>query len=256
MDNDFLLIWLAGVVATIVALMYVVTPLVLWARRSFPARPPLRRFELSGVDRPSAEYLARHAADLLTLGFEEPAHFRLSELNDTATSYFILAVDRDTGTVGSVAVTLFGPKKARRLARISFVNRTDGGDAVVTYNLTIPMLYTRPQAVVLQVPSVESAAELLALHRVALARHPLDGRPLLYEPGGEAGYVTRYYLRLNYDEGVRHGYFRYREAADDYRFTLPGAFVMVWVNLIPMKWLHARRMRREERRVLAEYGGD
>jgi hypothetical protein len=226
-DNGFL-IWLAVFVGTIVAMVYLVTPLVLWARRSFPARPPLRRFELSGVDRPTAEYLARHATDLLTLGFDEPAHFRMSELNDTTTSYFILAVDLDAGTV-------------------------DGGQ-VATSNLAVPVLFIRPETVALQVPSVESAAELLALHRAAVARHPLDGRPVLYESGREAEYLDQYYFRQTYDEGVRRGTFRYRESADEYRLTLPGAFAMVWANLPPLKWLHARRLRSEDRRVLAEYG--
>jgi hypothetical protein len=252
-DNGFL-IWLAVFVGTIVAMVYLVTPLVLWARRSFPARPPLRRFELSGVDRPTAEYLARHATDLLTLGFDEPAHFRMSELNDTTTSYFILAVDLDAGTVGSVAVTLYGPKKARRFARVAFSNRTDDGGQVATSNLAVPVLFIRPETVALQVPSVESAAELLALHRAAVARHPLDGRPVLYESGREAEYLDQYYFRQTYDEGVRRGTFRYRESADEYRLTLPGAFAMVWANLPPLKWLHARRLRSEDRRVLAEYG--
>ena len=277
------LVLVAAVAATLVVLLYFVNPFVV-CRRRMPGRPTMRRFELSEVDRVSAEYLAAHAADLLALGFDEPTHFTASELGGVATSFFILAVDRTAGTVGSVAVTLYGPQKSRRLARVAFTNRTDADEQLVTHNLDVPLVFHRPEAVTLQVPGVAAAADLLNLHRAALARQPQAGRPLVYPPGGEAEYLRTFYFRQTYDEGVRRGFLWHDAVNDEYRFTLHGAFVVTWANLLPLKPILAapppprgatdpggvrRRPRRppltpaqeqtplqrEKRRVLTKYGG-
>lgn len=228
----------------------------LWVRSKlrFYARPNYTPFDLADADRDVVDYFTRQVAGLRSLGFEPPAYYFRRDDITRVEIHFGFLVNRSNSVMASVGA-VFDLAGETTLCFLTFDNRYSEGAHVVTDNLSVPAdSFLVPEGTVqTRVPGVGDPAELYALHLAVLAELKPPGTPIRCEQGREIEYLNDVDVAGVYEEQVRRGLLRYDEAQKWYTFTLRGAYRFVWCQLWPLGAIRTRRMRREERRVLAEF---
>jgi hypothetical protein len=233
--------------------VYIGVPLLILAMQRFNARPKFHRLRLDAIDRPVAEFLADRAQALLALGFDDPVHLRTTDISPGVTAYLIMLVHPATADKAMVTVLIGGGAPPIQTWYVEFSTRFADGKVFNTLNSAeLNAFPPMPDSVRTQVPSVTDPEELYELHRAVIDRHAPEGRATTYEPGGEVEFLYQYAFRRLYEEQVRRGVFR-PDGADAYRLTVGGAYRLTWGLMPPFKQLRAAGMRREGRRVQAEF---
>jgi hypothetical protein len=245
----------AGGFAAVGVLTYnrLVHPLRVRAWYRLPSRPRIDPLDLGDADRDVADFFREQVAALRPLGFEPPAYYISRESTPDVTAHYAYLVNRENSVMAS-AVAWFLSAGGPTGCSLSFDNRYSSDTHVITSNDNAMPFYALPDGTVLtQVPSVRDPAELYSLHLAVLAEVTPAGAPVCCQPGREIEYLREVDHDPFYEEQVRRGLFHYDDALAAHTLTLRGAYRLVWGELWPLKGVRARRMRREERRVLAEF---
>jgi hypothetical protein len=250
-DLSFLYWFLA-----IIPAFYLGTPLLIRLETKLPASPEARPIDLDRIDPKIADYLTEQTEELVHIGFDESTIVRMDTANNV-TTYLIMMVNRRTGDEAMATVMIGHGIVTQRLSYLQFSTRLESGEEFVTLNSRILGAFRRkPRTGGTQVPTVTDPDELYRLHRFVMRKHEAKGRAVLYEPGGAVDYLVETVLVKSYEEQVENGWLFYDEAADAYRPTLKGAYLIAWGLLPPMKHIREARMRSRARAILAEFRGD
>ena len=245
-----------AVIAPVVAAAYYLgLPILIRSSWRMAAHPDFKVLDLKAIEPAVARFLAGHATTLLELGFDEPTHLRLPNAAPNVTGYLIVLVDRQSGDKAMVTVLIGDAMPRLETWYVEFSTRYDTGEVFDTLNSTaLNPFPPGPQAVRTQVPGVRDVGDLLSLHRHVMTTHAPAGRAWVFEPGTVVEYLAEYAWVKPFGREVARGTLYLDAPADAYRMTVPGAYRVVGGLMQPFKALRELAMRREERRVLDEFG--
>jgi len=244
--------WLLWLLALIPA-FYLLMPLAIWPLQRFPAHPKIEELDTRDLKKSLRQFLMTQASALYDLGFAEPI---LAEVPGAplVTAYVIMLVNREQGDKAMVtALVGHGPTPMRTMY-LEFSTRFESGAMFDTLNSTELNAFPPDENTVrTQSPSVTDPEELYDLHRFVMKKHDVRSRKHVYEPGKGLKYLVRQVLIGAYEKQVDRGWLYYDEAADAYRPTLKGIYLITWGLMQPMKAFRNMALRRREKEILGEF---
>lgn len=239
---------IVSVSATIVAMWYLLMPLVIMAiqtQRANPVAVQLRSFdEVKRADLNTGLLLESAASELGKLDFRTGMPVRI-QMSASSTGYALVG-EASNGDVAEAYVLLRStPERTTRTAWLNFHSDTRTFRQTVTSNMpTITGIPPIAGNKAVRALGVTDFARLYALHEVAVrdsgGRRPSQGRPL-----DHAAYIAGETDRGS-DNMCAHGWaWRTGNNRETLRLTPKGAFLMVWYKLPPLHQIAAARVKRE-----------
>lgn len=245
--------YLLYVAITLVALMYLVAPLIVMFTLHHRAGMTAQPAGLSAVPPEALTFLTRTATNLATLGFESVGPFVTPPVG-MAVSMVMLATHRGQGDTAVVVCTFTGQKAGAvqlKVSMVEFLSEAPDGRLVLTNNSPDPGAFPPgPGREVASLPGVLSPARLYRIHQARAAKL-LGSQPrVVPQPEQELEFLS-HHLERAWSDQVPNGMVMLTGGV--YRPTLYGAYRMVWGELPPFRWIRMARRNAAARRVLAEF---
>jgi hypothetical protein len=252
------------IVLSIIALVYLGGPLLIFVTQKMKARPRFETLEPSQMPAPVAEYVYSTANALRQAGFVPEAYITLPDAVPNVRAYLIMLTNREAGDKAMVTVLLGhveGQAEGLTNAYTEFSTRFASGRTVDTMNSRDLSAFPKlPHEYKTQLPHVLDPIQLYDIHCHVMAHHagiaPND-RKIVYDEGQAIPYLTEVFAR-SYEEQTAAGILYRTSGGDDevYRPTWRGAFGMTWGLLFP--FLNLRRMQRAAHgnKILASFRAD
>ena len=255
--------WLAVIVVLVVAVPYVLGPLLILS--SFKLKSPTRIVLLDPqglkLPRDVKQYLQPVCAQLGELGFEPVAYFCLPDLVPNAKSISVLLQNDDTADAAMtncIYSDVVGTRTIMKTKYVEFVSRFRDGVVLQTNNSReLSAFRDEPECHTVKFWAAQDEAELYRRHLEIgklLSRAPRTLRHVEEFRGDIKEYLQAAVIDEAADYQVEIGLLR--RVADGYRPTVKGAFLLTWQELWPWKAIRRTAKRREAQRWLAEIGTD
>jgi hypothetical protein len=240
----------------VLLLYYVAAPLQ--ARRTFwiSPTPEIHAVDLESPETPpSVSEGAYSTAEVLApQGFIGRGNYYIDNYYSSADSYVGLLEDRASSTIARrVEVAL--PAGAAVEPYVEFSTVFADGMEIITSNDVRPMLFpTEKSKRIFDFPEVRDPAQLLALHRRAVAEGGVCSVPVPSIESDPAR-VNLKKIAEGLDYYVRVGYLRLDEASGTYRLTVRGALMVGWKQLWPWGPIRQSLRLARGRRLLRAWEG-
>jgi hypothetical protein len=265
-DATPLVLAVAGLVLALVLLApawkvlvrYVIVPL---RRRheTYPMRRWQVPLDLTQVPEDVAAAFHGTCAQLASHGFTAAGHFQTHREGTRVSTWGYVSVwtGPDGATTAQVLGVIADAARGVRVCRTSVVLRSDFADGreITSSNVQAAGVYPPdPKRDSVRWPAMQDFATLWRLHAARLKR--VADRPL---PPPARDRAADYLVELErrvMQGAVDHGYLRPDPAAQVYRQTLKGTFLMIWRILRPWRGITERRTARKRAAVLREVGMD
>jgi hypothetical protein len=242
----------------LVVVLYLVGPLVFWWSGTIQATPEILAFDPTTTEMPPdvrSYFTVSHDA-LTGLGFEYVTTLSVPRYSSSDAQVFAVYVHREQLISASIAAHhgKVGARLQPAKFYLTFSSEFLDGQSLGTTNMPMLTMIRSRRSEQHQFPEVGDARRLLAIH-VALIRR--TGRALcgpekleesladpiaefreLYVDGFQA-LADRRFLRLSRD-------------GETYRFTLRGAYHIVWSNSFPWSNVRRARLLREAEKTIAD----
>ncbi len=174
----------------------------------------------------------------------------------------LFLVNRQTNVGAGINVVFVNPGpfenwKLRQQIN-SFVSRFRDGTVVATFNSKqVSAFPERPNIISTILPTKLAMSRLLAIHQCLQRRHT-SSRPysrIEEEFGGDVLKGFTSLITEEFSDYVRAGYLSPpREGV--YRFTLKGAYLVIWKQFWPVGWIRRLQARAYERQLLDELAAE
>jgi hypothetical protein len=190
-------------------------------------------------------------------GFELAGTMFLPDVVPNVRTLLALYVNRTTSDMAmSTFLLAEGGIESLKAKYVEFVTRFSDGAVVQTNNTReIGSFKPLPQEYTTQFWDIEDTSRLYQLHRFLAQKHGGARSPVCRvdsEFGGNAvQYVQRAVLNESFAEQVSTGYLA--RAPEGFRATIPGALIMAWQELWPLKALRRQHRKRQAQQVLDEF---
>ncbi|MBI3463336.1 MAG: hypothetical protein HY000_09795 [Planctomycetes bacterium] len=241
----------------VVAVLYRALPLVIRFGIRMAAHPAFEAIDFRRLSHGTAEFLLARIKCLIDLGFDEPILVRMPNPVPNVSTYLIMLINRSTGDKAMVTAIFGTAPGAPQLKTlyVEFSTRFETGEVFDTLNSSeLSAFPPGPETVRTQTPSVGDPQKLFRLHQFVMKKHGASGRKVVYGPGQALNYLKKTVLIESYEKQVDRGWLYYDDAADAYRPTLQGAYLMTWSLMQPFKAIRAVAMRRRAWKTLDEFG--
>lgn len=241
-------------IPVLIAGFYLLIPLLILNQQKLDANPKFKELNFDTLDAKTSKFLIKRTEALIKLGFAEPILLQIENPAPNVNAYLTMLVNRAAGDKAMVNVVMSTGEKPQQTSYVEFSTRFDSGEMFNTMN-SEQLSGFRPgvQTIRTQTPSVADPAELYELHKFVMAKHAPSGRKTMFEPGKAIEFLKKSALIESYDEQVRMGFLKYDAAAEAYRPTVKGAYLMTWGLLPPFKGMRMAAMKRKEERILKEF---
>ncbi len=245
-------------IASIVALMYVGGPLLIYFTHRQAARPNLVAFKPGVTPLPADVDQFFHSTSwaLAQQGFEiVTGMFLPSQVENIVVALVYLVNRQEQAGVIAVAMHNKTPGMTSTMFHTEFVTRYRDGRVIQTNNAQpLNAFPIPPECTNSYFPSVRDPVELWRLHQALCRRHG-GGQKLLKLDEQFGGDGLRYMAEAVVEEleaAVKAGYMQLDAAGGVYKPTFKGAVLMTYGEIWPYKGIRLRRRLARERELLAE----
>jgi hypothetical protein len=246
---------LLTIFAAMAAIMYLGGPILIKFNMKSRAHPTFGLLQPNMVTPDTWNYLMTSAQQLVDLGFGETVCFSMPDQMPNMLAYGILMANRAAGDSAMVTV-MFGMANGavnNVTAYVEFSTKFDDGLEFDTLNAeTPPAFKVDPNEVKTRLPGLRDTATMYGIHRMVMEKRARGGRKIIHEPGQEIAYLADAMIK-SAERQVAFGRYYLDTAADAYRPTWAGAFLMTWPLLWPIKSIVMSRVRREADALIAQY---
>ncbi len=239
----------------VLAAFYLLAPAIVYLVQRQPAHPtfvPVAPEDREFLLPPDAtRYLAEQDGPLRAAGFEPLGTLHQDGEQKRPTIYVTL-YRNDRAQDLAIAAVLWFQDQARS-CHVEFSTGLDGDALINTSNASVLAAYApAPGRVTTQLPRMDDPARLYRVHRFLVDDLAGPSAKRRLPPEREPSAILREAVFRELLSQVETGYFALDEAADEFRPTIKGAFLMTWGLLPPAANL--RRLARDRRaaRILAE----
>ncbi len=258
--------------------MYLIAPILVRFSQRLSAHPRFEPMDWARVPPEAQQYLAENGQALMALGFQPAAYLFGSGLTANVLPLLVVSINRQSGDKATTSVFYAGTGGAMTL-KARYVEFTawyaDGSSLDTNDNASLGSFVPDPKHPVYRFPTLTDIPQLFALHRQltqgledtlrgdwppAVAPPGFTHREIvpgtmkvLPRPGEEAEDLVEVMVE-GYERQCRAGRLYYDAAADAYRPTLRGAYLMCWGQLWPVTALLRAAKRRREGRLLRALG--
>lgn len=240
--------WVLGVVIIVSAVPYVLGPILVWFQQRAPADPHFEPFDVArhAVPAELANGIESTVTPLEQQGFRRVADlFHASEVSTTPIRLALLTHEGAGLAAIAAAVWDTRPKAPPGVTYVEFAVKFRDERAFSVHNSPQPEVYGRhPLKLTTRIPQVRDPARLWHISRELLRRRYGSVSGATFDMSDPAGFLARAMVR-EYRQQVETGYFQLDEAAQVFRPTWRGAWIMTWRLLPPMsqvrEWLTRRR---------------
>ncbi len=253
----------AAIMGAVVAVPYVIGPLMVKATMKFNPRPRLRQIDPAREQIPSEvrSYGFDIHEQFTRLGFDPGPLVKIEGIVPNVHCYAAMYSRRSDGQQAMAAVN-FAQVQGKTNAKpgyVEFSSDFKGGVAVMTNNSNdVPFGPKTADAIVVKAPWARSVAQLLDLHKEACRRH---GVGEMKRDTGEQWAERAIFDSMDkfVSRGVAHG-FMCAGAGGVYVLTWKGAVIGAITNLWPGSWIVRQRANRAAKELMrfvpgkAEFG--
>ena len=237
------------------AAFYLGIPLLVKFSGGMNANPDLLPVDPSQWPPQVAQTMSRVEHDLYALGFSIVARFRMPNATGNTDTLVTMLVHYKSGDKAMITAIWGRANGIWKLGTLytEFSTRFEDGHCFNTMNSkTLSSFQRGPLEIKTQVPKIQDAAPLWALHRFVMAKHNPQGRKVVYEMKDAERYLRRVW-REGFLEQAKFGMFAERGAK--FQPTFKGAYLMTWGLLWPMKPIREAQMNARAKTITAEWQG-
>ncbi len=243
------------VVLIVVALPYVLGPVLVGATMKFGTRPAIEVVDPAALPPIAAAHLSEHGRLLAAAGFEPGPVVRVEGVAPGTWTYAAMARRAD-GDMAMAAVIYRRIKTVESpgASYLEFAAEFADGSSVCTNNSPeAPLGPPSDRLIGLRFPRAQDTSRLLALHREGVRRFGRGSRRAMNAAGDWWTRAIRESVE-RYAEHMRGcGWFA-RRGESHFGFTLKGALLGTWSNLPPWVWVRRRVLGPREREVARVVG--
>lgn len=245
-----LLLWIGG----LAVFFYGFIPMQIKFSQKMGAQPQFLPVDLATIPEPAAHYLWSCQQALESEGFTTVAHLSWDNSAPNVFPIITLYMNRTTGVKALAGVfyvvSAEGAKLTTRYAE--FITRYGNGDVLQTSNTkSFGTFQHGPEQKTLRLPDMQNPHELYAVHCRRMELRRGDAVEALPAPGTEVA-IQQGRMVEDYEEQVKFGRLYLDRNLGMYRPTWPGAYLMTWSQLPPMKELRRAQERRKSEAALKE----
>ena len=248
-----LLIWVVG----FAAFMYLVAPVLIRFNQKLNASPQFQPVDLATLPPQAAQYLWACQQALESEGFETVGHLSWGNSAPNVFPFITLFMNRASNVKALVSAFYVVSADGAKLktSYVEFITRYQSsggqqGTVLQTSNNKPPgAFHYGPEQQTLRLPEIQNPHALYAIHcrRMALlAGNPVESLP---PPGTEIAAQEQRMIE-DFDSQVKHGRLYLDPAANAYRPTWKGAYLMTWSQLQPVKYFREAKERTKSRAML------
>lgn len=259
MIEQVTLIWIGLVFAIVIALPYVLGPILLRFTLTQQAEPEVVPFPVDHPDLPEEvrDHFDNASEELAAAGFEQVAGLALPRHTPNVKAIILAFANRTTKDT-AIATAIYADKLIPPLqtAYVEIISRYRDDILVQTNNSKqIGAFPHKTTTTNTQLPTIQRADRLYRIHQAIAERSAGSAVKVLRLDeefhGDAAAYMTRA-MREELDGQILTGYMYLASGGEVFRPTWKGAFLMCWALLFPWKQIRFARRDRKERRLLAE----
>ena len=245
-----LLLWIGG----LALFFYGLIPLQIRFSQKMSAQPQFQPIDLTTVPEPAAHYLWSCQQAMEAEGFATVAHLSWENSAPNVFPIITLFMNRAAGVKAIAGVFYVVSAEGVKLTTryVEFITRYGNGDVLQTSNAKSPGVFQHgPEQKTLRLPEMQNPHALYAVHCRRMEQRRGDAIEALPAPGTE---IVRQQERMveDYEEQVKFGRLYLDRSLGMYRPTWPGAYLMTWSQLPPMKDLRRAQERRKSQAALKE----
>ena len=264
MNNGDFSIGLLVFLAWIVVAMYGIVPLLVFATHRMEPRKNLEEFDPDDPDlsaRFTREAKTTRQA-LETLGFELLSGLFVPSVEKRVKLIVLLFTNRRTNVGASINLVFLNRSRGNnwkiRQQFVMYASRFRDGTAIATItSKDLSAFPPRQRQLVTILPTKLSPSRLLAIHQ-CLQRRLTSSLPysrIEEEFGGDVLKASAAQVNEEFSDHVNAGYLRLpRDGV--YRFTLKGAFLVIWKQFWPWGWIRRLQARAYERQLREEFAAE
>lgn len=194
------------------------------------------------------------------IGFRRLASLALPHPMQNVSMVVVIYINEQSGDTASVTEAIGGPSGSIRIVYVEFTSEFCGSSPRLletNNNWACGTFATVPEKLRFRFPHIRDVAYLYRLHQSLVRRHAYGLRKTLRvieEFRGDAVAYLRQAMIEEYQMQETTGYLRRVEADLCWRPTLKGTYLMVWIQLWPIKQIRGYIMRRKAARLERELG--
>jgi|SRR5712691_3357859 len=250
--------------AWIVVALYGIVPLLVFATNRMEPRKKLEEFDPDDPDL-SARFtreakLTRQALE--ALGFELLSGLFLPSITKQVKLIVLLFTNRQSNVGATINLVYLNRSRGNnwklRQQFVMYTSRFRDGTAIATlHSKDLSAFPPRPRVLVTNLPTKLPPSRLLAIHQ-GLQRRLTSSAPysrIEEEFGGDVLKAFATQVNEEFSDFVTAGYLR-PPREDVYRFTLKGAFLVIWKQFWPWGWIRRLQARAYERQLLEEFAAE
>jgi hypothetical protein len=261
-SNIGIALWAVLIAVALLALPYVVFPMLIKKRFFTPAEPTMLPFDVSENPPPRevAAFFDRVEGALAPLGFRFAGHLANHAEYGNVTMFVKLLENRRTNdsvmVIAAFAMPvgrLVNPPPIREQV-ITFLRRFDDGAEIRTGNSNVVQVFKSiPGKLSFGFPQISDGRTLFALHQCAAKEFGMS-RVVPLPPPERMHDLVRDNMRRELSDQVPVGYLRLNATGDRYLATWKGAYMMTWPLLQPFKNWQITRRRRRAVKLMQQWG--
>jgi len=235
------------------ALYFLGLPLVIKFSANVKADPHFVPVDPSQWPLQVAQAIGRVEHDLYSMSFSIVARYRMPNATGNTDTLLTMLVNYQSGDKAMITAIWGQANGIWRLGTLytEFSTRFEDGHCFDTMNSkTLSSFARSPLDVKTQVPQVQDAAELFALHRFVMSSRGMSGRKVVYDMK-DAGLYLRRTWRESFEEQGKFG--RYARSGDGFSPTFKGAYLMTWGQLPPISYIRNIQMKARAQKIVSEW---